>query len=77
MSGSAREQRGHAWRTSEAVEKKAAEGTALIQADHGPHEIGGVIMARQARKEKQRSEGSGYSTASSEGAAAQRQGGQG
>jgi hypothetical protein len=34
--GSAREQRGRAWRTSRAVEEKAAEGTALMQADHGP-----------------------------------------
>jgi hypothetical protein len=29
----------------EAVEEKAAEGTALIQADHGPHDGGGVSIA--------------------------------
>jgi hypothetical protein len=34
---SAREQWGRAWRTSEAVEEKAAEGMALMQADRDPH----------------------------------------
>jgi hypothetical protein len=34
---SVREQRGRAWGTSEAVEEKAAEGTALMQADRDPH----------------------------------------
>jgi hypothetical protein len=47
-SGSAREQRGHTWRTSEAVEEKAAEGMALMQADHGPRGGGGAVMARRA-----------------------------
>jgi hypothetical protein len=31
----------------ENVEEEAAEGTALMQADHGPHGGGGVIMARR------------------------------
>jgi hypothetical protein len=46
--GFAREQRGRTWRTSQAVEEKAAEGTALMQADHGPHGGGGAVMARRA-----------------------------
>jgi hypothetical protein len=46
--GSAREQRGRAWRMSEAVEEKAAEGTALMQADHGPRGGGGAVMAWRA-----------------------------
>jgi hypothetical protein len=46
--GSAREQRGRAWRTSEAVEEKAAEGTALMQVDHGPCGGGEAVMARRA-----------------------------
>jgi hypothetical protein len=45
--GSAREQRGRAWRTSEAVEEKAAEDTALMQADHGPRGGGKAVMARR------------------------------
>jgi hypothetical protein len=44
-SGFAWEQRGHAWRTSEAIEEKATEGTALMQTDHGPHGGGGAVMA--------------------------------
>jgi hypothetical protein len=31
----------------ENVEEEAAEGTALMHADHGPHGGGGVIMARR------------------------------
>jgi hypothetical protein len=46
--GSAREQRGRAWRMSEAVEEKAAEGTALMQVDHGPRGGGEAVMARRA-----------------------------
>jgi hypothetical protein len=46
--GSALEQRGRAWRTSEAVEEKAAKGTALMQADHGPCGGGGAVMLRRA-----------------------------
>jgi hypothetical protein len=49
-SGSAREQWGHAWRTSEAVEEKAAEGVALMQVDHSPRGGGGAVMARRARR---------------------------
>jgi hypothetical protein len=37
-----------AWRTSEAIEEKAAEGTALMQADHGPRGGGEAVMARRA-----------------------------
>jgi hypothetical protein len=43
----AREQRGRAWGTSEAVEEKAAEGTAQMQTDHGPRGGGGAVMARR------------------------------
>jgi hypothetical protein len=46
--GSAREQRDRAWRTSDAVEEKAAEGTALMQADHGPRGGGEAVKARRA-----------------------------
>jgi hypothetical protein len=34
--GFAREQRGRVWRTLEAVEEKAVEGAALMQADRDP-----------------------------------------
>jgi hypothetical protein len=48
--GSAQEQRDRAWRTSEAVEEKATEGTALMQTDLGPCGGGRTVMARQAGK---------------------------
>jgi hypothetical protein len=44
----AREQWGRAWGTSEAVEEKATEGTALMQTDHGPRGGGGAVMMRRA-----------------------------
>jgi hypothetical protein len=54
--GFAREQRGRAWRTSEAVEEKAAEGTALMQADHGPRGDRGDGYGAASQKEKLRSD---------------------
>jgi hypothetical protein len=47
---SAREQRGHAWRTSEAIEVKATEGTALMPTDLGPRGGRRTVMARRAGK---------------------------
>jgi hypothetical protein len=48
--GFAREQQGRVWRTSEAVEGKTTEGTALMQIDLGPRGGGRTVMARRAGK---------------------------
>jgi hypothetical protein len=45
---SAREQWDRAWKTSEAVEEKETEGTALMKTDHGPRGGGGAVMTRRA-----------------------------
>jgi hypothetical protein len=46
-SGCGRIRTGAAGPRVENVEEEAAEGTALMQADHGPHGGGGVIMVRR------------------------------
>jgi hypothetical protein len=48
-------QRGHAWRTTEAVKEKAVEGAALMQTDHGPRGGGGAVTARRAGRKGRRS----------------------
>jgi hypothetical protein len=45
--GSAREQRDRAWRTSEAVEEKTLEGTALMHTNQSPRGGGGAVMAKR------------------------------
>jgi hypothetical protein len=42
--GFAREQQGHVWRTSEAIEEKTMEGMALMQIDLGPRGGGRTVM---------------------------------
>jgi hypothetical protein len=62
---SAREQWGRAWRTSEAVEEKAAEGMALMQADHGPRGGRGGECGAAKRRRRSRRNWTGASTGAS------------